>query len=244
MKPVKVIGSGEIAKLFFGLVNKVDTIVFASGVSDSIGCLKKDFNRERCLLLSTIRDNPSAQIIYFSSCALSGVASERSSYYRHKIEMEILVKTNAKSFLIFRLPQVFGLFHPRKVTLINYFINSILNEDNIRINTLAERYILHTDELYIIVEKIISGNADNLVMDIGNPRKYMVSEIINECEMALKKDARLSHFEAQDSYDINFALMREYFSDSAIDEMFQKNYLSYKLSVFLSSVSSLSQSNN
>jgi hypothetical protein len=50
----------------------------------------------------------------------------------HKLRAEKIIEENAKSFLIFRLPQVLGIPN-EKSSLINYLVDSIANKKPINI---------------------------------------------------------------------------------------------------------------
>lgn len=225
MKPINIIGNGEVASLFLDFNCNHEKVIFASGVSNSINCTQKDFVREKKMLLKAIKDYPNFQIIYFSSCALAAKSVQSIPYYSHKLAMEKLIKKESENFLIFRLPQVFGTFHPKKMTLMNFIISSILKGSEIRVNTIATRYLIHVNELAYLVKKIITSKANAFVINLGNPRRYEVTEIIKECEMQLNKKAKLTFFEADDTYTLDFSLMRKWISDIEINQLFNENYL-------------------
>jgi UDP-2-acetamido-2,6-beta-L-arabino-hexul-4-ose reductase len=101
-----VIGNGSLATVFFDEFNSNDEIlIFASGVSDSTENKEENFNREKNLLSETIKNNYEKKIVYFSSIF---VGFKETKYYSHKLEMENLISTTCKNFLIIRLPQVVG----------------------------------------------------------------------------------------------------------------------------------------
>jgi len=60
----------------------------------------------QAFLSSTIEAHPDKTLVYFSSCALSSEAYPKNRYYRHKAQMEALVKTSAE-YYIFRIPPAF-----------------------------------------------------------------------------------------------------------------------------------------
>ena len=113
-----VVGNGLIARSFCNAKFSSDTVVVASGVSNSGESRHSEFSRERRLILDTIAAHSDSTIVYFSTTSL--LSKIQTPYVNHKIEMEQLVGSMAKSFYIFRLPQVVGLV--RNNTLVSYFV--------------------------------------------------------------------------------------------------------------------------
>lgn len=78
-----VVGSGQLANIFKN--SKIEnTVVFASGVSDSKCTDNHAFDRETKLLKLYLDKYPNNKFVYFSSCALSAELYERNEYYKHK----------------------------------------------------------------------------------------------------------------------------------------------------------------
>lgn len=133
-----IIGNGDIANV---LQDKENLLFFASGVSNSSCTDEKEYQREIDLLLEQPR---ASHIVYFSSL---GVLDGNSRYYRHKRDMEVMVKTNFPKNTIVRLGNISWGDNPH--TLINY----------LKAHPKAEikdeyRYVCDKDEFQYWVNKI------------------------------------------------------------------------------------------
>ena len=81
-----IIGSGMLAKAFKNIFIS-NTVVFASGVSNSKEFKIIEFDREKNLIDKTIFDFPKFKFVYFSSF-LAVNSNISTPYSRHKREME------------------------------------------------------------------------------------------------------------------------------------------------------------
>jgi len=102
-----IIGNGQLANAFKEFDDK-EIVIFASGVADSNCIDEKQFERERLLLTSTLSKYNDKTFVYFSSCALSAKEYPLNDYYKHKKQMELLIKKTTENYYIFRIPQLFG----------------------------------------------------------------------------------------------------------------------------------------
>lgn len=148
-----IIGSGDLGSI---LPDRDDLLFFASGVSDSSCTDEEQYQREIDLLLEQPR---ASHLVYFSSL---GVLDGNSRYYRHKRDMEVMVKTNFPKNTIIRLGNI--SFGDNPNTLINY----------LRAHPEAEikdeyRYICSKDELLYWINKIPPWNCELSI--IGNRMK-------------------------------------------------------------------------
>lgn len=105
-----IIGSGQLAKVFAKSQIKDDVCIFASGVSNSSCTDEKQFEREKNLLVDTLKKNSDKKFVYFSSCALSAIEYPKNDYYKHKVNMEDIIKEHSNNYYIFRVPQLFWRF--------------------------------------------------------------------------------------------------------------------------------------
>lgn len=144
-----IVGDGLIATGFEALKEKYSNyIIFASGVSNSKETSDNEYNREKNLVLKTIKENKNLKIIYFSSIL---VDITKNKYFKNKLEIENIIKTNSDNYIIFRIPQIVGKNGNPK-NLVNHIKNSILNEDEITIHSNVERSLLDIDDLVSIVD--------------------------------------------------------------------------------------------
>ena len=102
-----IIGNGQLATIF-KKTTLDNIVVFASGVSNSNCQDIKQFEREKDLLVKTLTNNKNKKFVYFSSCALSAEEYPKNDYYKHKQNMENIIKRYSDNYYIFRAPQLFG----------------------------------------------------------------------------------------------------------------------------------------
>lgn len=226
-----IVGNGQITKKFNEENFNFNCILFASGVSDSKCNDPKEFNKERELLSSYLdkakKDNLS--LIYFSSCALSAENYHLNSYYEHKKSMETLISSKIKNYYIFRIPQLFSEIkkHP---TIINFFYYSILEGNKFELSDEAYRYVIDIEDMYFLINSLIKVIPPGVVLDIANPYRYNVRQIISILEKILNKKANYTLIKKNDGYKLNFTKLEKIlnkhniiFNDSG------ENYLEKKL---------------
>lgn len=222
-----IIGSGQLAQIFQGLYLE-NTIIFASGVSNS-NCMDiKEFKREEILLIETLKKNQDKKFVYFSSCALSAVDYKKNDYYVHKANMEAIVKRYSNSYYIFRIPQLFGdlMKHP---TLINFLYNSIQNETEFQVYSDAYRYVIDINDLKLLVEIYVKQDNANIVIDVANPYKYKVTEIVSIFEELLDKKAKYEIINKKDDYILDLSSLKLFLEQYNLNLHFGEQYLYKKL---------------
>jgi len=222
-----IIGSGQLAKVFDGFVNN-ETLIFASGVSNS-SCINKDqFEREKMLLLKMIEKHSNKKFVYFSSCALSAPGYPKNAYYNHKKSMERILKDNQGQYYIFRLPQLFGDLINHK-TLINYIYNSILQENAFTVYDHAYRYVIEMNDVRDIVNTYLKYHEAGIVIDLANPYSYRVLDIVHIFERLLNKKAKYQVIEKNDRYTLDLTQMLNFTSKHDLKLEFGSDYLLMKL---------------
>lgn len=135
-----IIGNGDLAQ---AIPDKKGLLFFASGVSDSSCTDEEEYQREINLLMEQPKD---AHIVYFSSLGLLE-SDGTSRYYRHKYQMETLVKLNFQTYTIIRIGNISWGTNPH--TLINYLKahpDAELKDEY--------RYICDKDEFYYWLKRI------------------------------------------------------------------------------------------
>ena len=215
-----IIGKGMIA-------NALKTIdcdkfcFFASGVSSSNTDDQEEFNREKNLLESTIKENSGNCIfVYFSSC---GIEFETTPYFIHKKNMENITKEKVKSYYIFRLPQVVGL-GGNKNTLFNYLIEQVVCKREIEIWKNVRRNLIDIDDVILIIKKIIDCKIKpNSILNIASPFTLSIVEIINSIENILNIKIKYNSIEKGQSIYVDITEISKIID---IDEIF-KNKDSY-----------------
>lgn len=112
---VSIIGNGSLAKMLDCGIER-EAILFCSGVSNSNCTDEKQFEREREKLYEVRRWAGNECLFYFSSI---GVNFSSKPYFRHKGDMEELVKKLFGRYVILRIGNIFEDTNP------NTFINFI-----------------------------------------------------------------------------------------------------------------------
>lgn len=109
-----IVGTGDIASV---IADRPGAVFFASGVSNSrIEADQVDqFKREKDLLEQVHSDHADKCLFYFSSISINFISSP---YTRHKLEMEMYVKTLFNFHVILRLGNIDWGNNPN--TFINY----------------------------------------------------------------------------------------------------------------------------
>lgn len=223
-----IVGNGQIAQAFMGLEPE-DCVIFASGVSNSNNTDTKEFERERTLLYKTLDKYSDKRIIYFSSCALVDIDRYVTTpYYQHKALMESLIKGYSNKYYIFRLPQLFGRLKAHN-TLINYLFTKIKNKEEFTIFNETYRYIIELNDVVLFVTKYLEVGKIGVTIDLANPYKYKVIEIVEILEILMKIKANYIIKKKKDSYDLNLMEMLEFSQLHNLNISFSKDYLKKKL---------------
>lgn len=169
-----ILGNGLIGNsLKKGLRDHEDLLVFASGVSNSKEQREDEYLRELELLKHSIVTYRDKRLIYFSSCSI--VAANSSRYNDHKKTVEQFIKDNLENYLILRLPNIVGRSNNR-TQLLNYFYNSLINQDKVVVNTDCIRHLIDVEDLPRIVESLrnLKGTTLNVAFNNGTSVKEIV----------------------------------------------------------------------
>jgi len=131
---MSIIGKGDIASV---LKDRKGFTFFASGVSNSSETKESEFNKEIDLLA---KQDFSSHLIYFSSLCVFYLDTP---YARHKMEMEMEVKSSFDRYTIMRLGNITWGNNPN--TIINFLKNKIKNNEPYKIQD-TQRYIIGKEE--------------------------------------------------------------------------------------------------
>lgn len=218
-----VIGNGMIAKEFGGYHANDEFIIFASGVSDSTHAPASAFQREKDLLAVTIQNNTANTLVYFSTCSIYDPSMQESSYIKHKLEMETLIKRNLPGYVIFRLSNPVGKTVNTK-TIVNFLISNILAKHKFSLWKHASRNIMDMDDVYSICNDILQEKLfQNSIVNIANPRNYPVSFIVKTIEEHVGIQAEYTVTDKGDSPHIDVSVIEPLFKKFNIN--FGQDYL-------------------
>jgi UDP-2-acetamido-2,6-beta-L-arabino-hexul-4-ose reductase len=200
-----VIGNGMIAKEFSSYRSDDDHIIFASGVSDSTHSTALSFEREKLLLLDTIRNNPGKKLVYFSTCSIYDPSMKNAAYVRHKISMEELIKEEHAPYTIFRLSNPVGRTGNTN-TVFNFFISNIHSGHHFEVWKNASRNIIDIDDMYIICNEILQHEMfSGETVNIANPANYPVPYIIDTIEAHFHKKGKYTMLDKGDGPHIDIS---------------------------------------
>lgn len=213
-----VIGNGLLANAFKSYEEDCNIIIFASGVSNSRETRISEFEREQTALMEAITHNPTRLLIYFSTCSIEDQSQSDSLYVKHKLSMESLVQTLCQKYYIFRLPQVVGI--SASPTIINFFVDSIINNKAINIHKNATRNLIYVDDVFKIANIIIKKECYlNEIVNIATPYNLKIFEILHILEVLLNKKANYKIVVCGEIQDINIKHLNE------LKIQFQENYV-------------------
>ena len=226
-----LVGRGLLATAFGEFSDNDHVVIFASGVSNSREEDPNEFLREERLIRKTIAENRDKLFVYFSSCALANEASQEVPYYRHKRSMETLIKRESDAYLILRLPQVFGDIK-EATTLINYLYNNIVQDREFCVWSKAYRYIIHTDDVLTLVKALLHSKRKNETVDLANPYRYHILELIGCIENKIGRHARYSILEREDQYELDLNVMKKVMEENGLSLDFGNDYFCKKLKTY------------
>lgn len=157
-------------------------------------------------------------------------------YYEHKRDMENLVRSLSKNYLILRLPQLFGEIDPKKNTLIDFICNKVINGELININSNAKRYVLDVKDCVIITEKLLEYDRNNLTMNIANDYCYTILEIVFTIEKLLNKKAIINIDNSNfDNYKLDLSELHNLIASEGTS-LARSDYLVEKLKMYISRI--------
>lgn len=227
-----IVGNGLMANAFRRINNRDDAVIIASGVSNSTEVLESEFLRELHLIQKCISENQGKVIVYFSSSALVEEDILSVPYYRHKMEMEKIIKKYGQ-YVILRLPQIIGkTSNPN--TILNFFKQNILEGSMLNIQKDAYRYFVDVDDVVLFVNYLLDLKARNIFMDFANPYRYSAESILLAIADSIAKHPLYKLVSGGVAYELDFCMMNSIISDGEIDYGFGEKYFYEKLKKMLS----------
>lgn len=198
-----VIGNGMLATRFMDFKDEEETIIFASGVSNSKNTEEEHFKREFDLLKETVHTYPDKRLVYFSTCSIDDADSQNAPYVIHKKAIESFIRQQVPSYYLFRVSNVAGTSN-NPYTLLNYFVFNILQEHPFTVWKNAYRNIIGIDDMYVIIKSILSEKTLlNSTINIANPQNYSVPYIVRTIENFLGKKSISTETDRGENYLID-----------------------------------------
>lgn len=216
-----IVGNGMIAKAFLKYPMNSNTIVFASGVSNSQENRESEFNREFILLKQYVKKRN--HLLYFSTASIYDSSLKETAYVKHKIMMEEYIKLNSQSYNIFRLPILVGNTK-NSFTLIRFLYDKINNGETINVFSKACRSILDVEDLAFLVSEIVKLNLfENEILNVRLSPNTCILEIIAILEKSLGVNANKNIVDGGNCYEIDNSKLE--FFISQINYNLEKDYV-------------------
>lgn len=222
IKNENIIGSGLIARCFMNYRPIDNSVIFASGVSNSKETLNSEFDRERKLLLDVLNTTENkATFVYFSTC--SKYQGDKTKYINHKIEMEELIKNRRSKYIIARLPNVIG--YNDNNTMIPFFIRKIKNRECITVYSEESRQFIITTDIVRIVSLLIKKNFTGEI-NLTNGINIKISNVINIISDLIGIESKVILMPEGRDYFIPCNKLKSLLPE---DEIYSENYFSLSL---------------
>jgi nucleoside-diphosphate-sugar epimerase len=210
-----IVGKGMIARAFHTYNDSSEVIIFASGVSNSLGNEYSHFNREKELLEETIEKHSDCVLVYFGTCSVSDPELSHCPYVEHKINMENIIQKNCKHYYIFRLSQVVG--KTNSPTLVNFLVNKIETRSLFSIWGHSTRNLIDVDDVFKIVDYFIQNKIfTNQITNIAAPLSLSILDIVAIIE---ELSGHKGFYEIEDRgghYDIDINKISSYLNEIGI----------------------------
>jgi len=219
-----VIGNGMIANRFSDYREDSDTVIFASGVSNSKDTVEEHFTRESRLLEQTLQQYPGKVFVYFSTCSVEDPDLASAPYVIHKKKTEAFIRNHVSNYYLFRISNLAGTSN-NPYTLLNYFIFNILGNQPLTIWKNAYRNIIGVDDMFQLINYFLQQKVNrNTTINIANMANYPVPYIIATVEDHLGKKALATVVDRGDDYKIDVSATASLFGQLGI--RFDSQYLS------------------
>lgn len=205
-----IIGNGLIANLFTKH-DKENVVFFASGVSNSLETERSAFLREEKLLRKVLKENPGKIFIYFSTCSIYDSSKNDSPYVNHKLRMEQIVEEFCSKYLILRASNAIGKGGNPNL-LVNYLFNSVKEEREITVHTLATRNLIDADDVKNITLQLIDEEKFNRIINVAYLENFSTTEILLILEKHLNKKSITKAVKGGQSYLISIPEIEPYFT--------------------------------
>ena len=225
-----IIGRGLLASLFTDN-DRVDTVFFASGVSNSLEDRPEEFLREENLIRNTIDQNPEKIFVYFSTCSIYDSSKTSSDYVLHKLKMEQLIKISCEKYLILRVSNAVGKGGNPNL-LMNYLVRSIKNNETINVHTKATRNLIDADDIRNITFMLLENQTFNKIINVAYSQNYAIIEILEIIERFYNTKLDLNLIKSGSGYDINVPNVENYFRNNGLTN--KESYLNRILEKYYS----------
>jgi polyisoprenyl-phosphate glycosyltransferase len=177
-----IIGRGTISDRFADFALQSKYLVFAGSINDSSINDDVTIQQEERAVERALEEHADRTFLYFSSCSIFDTEATHTAYVRHKLRMEELVKASAKSYLIFRLPQLLAL-SDAKASLVNFLVDAIHRQQSFDLWQNAHRNLIDIDDVHAVVGALLQkGMLLNRTVTIASTVQTSLPELVHEIE--------------------------------------------------------------
>lgn len=210
-----IVGAGLVARAFAPLyADDPDTLIFASGVSNSSETDPQAFLRERSLLQRYLAGG-FQRVMYFGSCNVVNPRQD-SAYFQHKRAMEALVAAHPCGTVL-RLPQVVGRTRNPN-TLTNFLRDRILAGQPLTVWTGACRNLIDIDDVVRIAARLLAApDTVPSIVSIASPWSLPMREIVALFESAMGRHAHVIEVDRGETMQIDTRLAEQVAADIGLD---------------------------
>jgi dolichol-phosphate mannosyltransferase len=225
-----VIGRGVIANRFIDYTSQSNYLIFAGSVNDSAISSESIIQEEEAAVSTALLASAETIFVYFSSCSISDPDLGQTPYVQHKVRMEKLIQDSAKSFYIFRLPQLLGL-SDAKSSVVNYFVDAIYNQKPFKLWQFAQKNLIDIDDVHEIVGEVLRRKIGlNKLTNIASAHQTSVLQLVNDIEGFFGCAANFELVEKGSSYALDVSEIQPILRDLNID--FNEGYIKNSLSKY------------
>lgn len=222
-----VIGKGVIAIRFRDFSSQSKYLIFAGGVHDSSIQDEAQIQDEEKTVRSSLAAHSDATFVYFSTCSILDQNVIHTPYVQHKLRMEKLVQDTAKSFLIFRFPQLIGV-SDTKSNLVNFLVDAIANQKLFELWENAEKNLIDIDDIHKIVGEFLKRNSvSNMIVNVASTHQTTVLQLVRDIESFIGLKANYKLVSKGANYEIDTKEIEPILEYLHID--FGENYIANAL---------------
>jgi nucleoside-diphosphate-sugar epimerase len=221
-----IVGKGFISQSFMHLRDKhPDVLLFGAGVSNSLSENTSEFRREADLLYSAIRycQSHSLRLVYFSSAGMvygnyeqevreDGPVFPRSSYGRHKLAMESVIRLAGVRHIILRLSNPVGPIQQRH-QLVPALHEQVLR-GFVEVWSGAHRDLIDIDDVITLTDALLQTDVQSDVFNMASGYSVAVEEIVDYMEQRLGVFVLRNYVDRGDAYLVRIDKLRSILAPS------------------------------
>jgi nucleoside-diphosphate-sugar epimerase len=215
-----IVGKGFISQSFMHLREQhSDVLLFGAGVSNSLSENTQEFRREADLLYSAIHycKNHNMRLVYFSSAGMvygnyeqevreDGPVFPRSSYGRHKLAMESVIRMAGVRHIILRLSNPVGP-HQQSHQLLPALHRQVLG-GFVEVWSGAHRDLIDIADVVALTDALLHSDAEAEIFNLASGFSVAIEEIVDYMEQRIGVFVLRNYIDRGDSYQVRIDKLR------------------------------------